>query len=201
MIEIYVSKKDASSLERANILAERFNVEIHVLKCRNEEFPFYLTEALAYAPAIAVHYLSRGVTIIPSVVYDGKCIFCGYVPSPDELRDALIKYTPWEKLLKNADYEEISLEKAREAYLAVTAQKQDKTPVKTHEKKSSRRKKKSAEEKVEKIETVQAVETESSEGKQAGDKGDAEKRGEATALGKGSVVDSLVVFVPDAVKE
>lgn len=200
MIEIYVSKKDASSLERANILAERFNVEIHVLKCRNEEFPFYLTEALAYAPAIAVHYLSRGVTIIPSVVYDGKCIFCGYVPSPDELRDALIKYTPWEQLLKNVDYEEISLEKAREAYLAVTAQKQE-TPVKTHEKKSSRRKKKSAEEKVEKIETVQAVETESSEGKQAGDKGDAEKRGEATALGKGSVVDSLVVFVPDAVKE
>jgi hypothetical protein len=201
MIEIYVSKKDASSLERAYILAERFNVEIHVLKCRNEEFPFYLTEALAYAPAIAVHYLSRGVTIIPSVVYDGKCIFCGYVPSPDELRDALIKYTPWEQLLKNVDYEEISLEKAREAYLAVTAQKQGKTPVKTHEKKSSRRKKKTAEEKAEKTETAQAVETESSEKKQVEDKGDAEKRGEATALGKGSVVDSLVVFVPDAVKE
>jgi hypothetical protein len=201
MIEIYVSKKDASSRERANILAERFNVKIHVLKCRNEEFPFYLTEALAYAPAIAVHYLSRGVAIIPSVVYDGKCIFCGYVPSPDELRDALIKYTPWEQLLKNVDYEEISLEKAREAYLAVTAQKRDKTPVKTHEKKSSRRKKKTAEEKAEKTETVQAVETESSEEKQVEGKGDAEKRGEATALGKGSVVDSLVVFVPDAVKE
>ena len=201
MIEIYVSKKDPQSLERANVLAERFNVEIHVLKCRNEEFPFYLTEALTYAPAIAVHYLSRGVTIIPSVVYDGKCIFCGYVPSPDELRESLLKYTPWEQLLKSVDYEEISLEKAREAYLAVTAQKQEKKTEKMLEKRSSRRKKKTSVEKAENSDRVQAVGTESGWEKQVEDKGDAERRGDSMALGKGSVVDSLVVFVPDAVKE
>jgi len=203
MIEIYVSKKDAPSLEQANILAERFNVEIHVLKCKNEEFPFYLSQALSYAPAIAVHYLSRGVTLIPAVVFDGKCIFCGYVPSPDELRDALLKQTPWEQLLKNVEYEEISLEKAREVYLMENAQKQQKKNEKTPEKKSSRRKKKTSEEKTEAPQTEEAP---NKQEKQPQENGGEEKRGEETqenitAMDKRDTVDSLVEFVPDAVKE
>jgi hypothetical protein len=202
MIEIYVSKKDGLSLERANILVERFNAEIHVLKCRNEEFPFYLSQALAYAPAVAVHYLSRGVTLIPAVVYDGKCIFCGYVPSPDELRDVLLKHTPWEQLLKNVEYEEISLEKAREVYLTENAQKQEKKTEKTPEKKSRRKKKTVGE----KTEAPQTEEASSKQEKHPQENGGEEKQAEETqenitAMNKRDAVDSLVEFVPDAVKE
>jgi hypothetical protein len=200
MIEIYVSKKDPSSLERANILAERFNVKIHVLKCRNEDFPFYLSQAIGYAPAIAVHYLSRGVTLIPAVVYDGKCIFCGYVPSPGELRDVLLKYTPWEQLLKNVDYEEITLEKARELYLMNTASAQEKRPEKAPEKKSSRRKKKTSEEKAEYRQTEVTASSQEKQ-PQVQERQDGEAQGKATAMDKRGIVDSLVVFVPDAVKE
>ncbi|MCI4407527.1 MAG: hypothetical protein JHC26_00410 [Thermofilum sp.] len=203
MIEIYVSKKDAPSLEQANILAEHFNVELHVLKCKNEEFPFYLSEALAYAPVIAVHYLSRGVTLIPAVVFDGKCIFCGYVPSPNELRDVLLKHTPWEQLLKNVEYEEISLEKAREAYLMENTQKQEKKTEKTPEKKSSRRKKKTNEEKTEAPQTEEAPnkqekQPQEDEGKE---KQSEEAQENITAMNERDTVDSLVEFVPDAVKE
>jgi hypothetical protein len=200
MIEIYVSKKDPASLERANILAERFNAAIHVIKCRNEDFPFYLSQAIGYAPAIAAHYLSRGVTLIPAVVYDGKCIFCGYVPSPDELRDRLQKYTPWEQLLKNVDYEEISLEKARELYLMNTALAQENKLERPHEKKSSRRKKKTS---IEKAEHRQAEATANSQEKQphAQEKQDAEARETVTAVDRRGIVDSLVEFVPDAVME
>ncbi|MEM3549233.1 MAG: hypothetical protein QXJ23_09550 [Thermofilum sp.] len=200
MIEIYVSKKDGLSLERANILVERFNAEIYVLSCKNEEFPFYLSQALAYAPAVAVHYLSRGVTMIPAVVYDGKCIFCGYVPSPDELRDALLKHTPWEQLLKNVEYEEISLEKAREAYLVEKTQKQEKKTEKTPEKKS-RRKKKTNEEKTEAPQTEEAS-TKQEKQENVGEEKQAEEVQEnITAMNKRDAVDSLVEFVPDAVKE
>ncbi|MCI4407730.1 MAG: hypothetical protein JHC26_01470 [Thermofilum sp.] len=198
MIEIYVSKKDASSLEQANILVEHFNAVVHVLKCKNEEFPFYLSQALAYAPAIAIHYLSRGVTLIPAVVLDGKCIFCGYVPSPDELRDVLLKHTQWEQLLKNVEYEEISLEKAREAYLVENAQRQEKK-----NEKKSRRKKKTNEEKTEAPQTEEASNIQEKQPQE--NKGEENRSEEAqeniTATDKRDIIDNLVEFVPDAVKE
>ena len=203
MIEIYVSKKDPASLERANILAERFNAAIHVIKCRNEDFPFYLSQAIGYAPAIAAHYLTRGVTLIPAVVYDGKCIFCGYVPSPDELRDRLQKYTPWEQLLKNVDYEEISLEKARELYLMNTAQAQENKLERTPEKKPSRRKKKTSEEKAEHRQAEATANSANSQEKQphVQEKQDVEALERVTAVVRRGIVDSLVEFVPDAVME
>jgi hypothetical protein len=183
MIEVYVSRRDAAALERARDIAERFNAEVHALNCGNEDFPFHLAEALGYAPSIALHYISRGVTVIPAVVYDGRCIFSGYLPSPDELRDALLRLMPWEQLLKNVDYEEISLEKAREIYLMSSASEKAQ--------RSSRRRRKSGEEKAGKAREEKAP---SGQEKEAGEKQ------EAPVERKGDSVDSLVEFVPDAVK-
>ena len=96
-VEVYVSRHDRAALAAAERLQRELPgiVTIHVLGCKNEDFPYHLQAALEAAPSLAAHYLSCGITALPAVVVEGKAVAKGSIPTPEEVKLALMEHVGW----------------------------------------------------------------------------------------------------------